>query len=64
MLVIIAESTHNANILRQKNPRRSDLLKITRPWDVETKVKKIGSGALPIDEFDAWWASRLKTEEG
>lgn len=63
LLVVIAEATYNRNVLAgAMNPKakKSDLLKIPRPWDQEKSEKKIGKGALPIADLDEWLSAREK----
>lgn len=62
LLVLIAESTHNANVQRARGSklRKSDLLNIPRPGDIETHQQVITGTPVPLDELDAWLDTHIE----
>lgn len=58
MLVSILEAAAATAVKtpNETKAKKSDFVRITRPWDEAKTQKRIGSKPLPIAELDAWLA--------
>lgn len=61
LLVTIAEETFNANVLRRRGhkTRKSDLLRVPRPWEKQKRETKLGGKPEPIGVIVTWLEDRM-----
>lgn len=56
LLAMAVDALHEGNWQRAGKKHAPKPKPVERPWQ-KKQVRRLGSGAIPIGEFDAWWES-------